>query len=197
MVFLAKKRRGSTVIEVAMTFPVLCYLMFFMLEMIKMNDVQTAVESISTEMAFEFMASRKTSKFTQILNKYKPPFVNENNIKWYFDMYTNLPEMCNNTLFGEIMWPDYSYQNSFSYGSNDYIDADRDNSFTPSINGKLALTDCKNPDAGIDYSGKPFVLTVVCNYPFQDNFTKMLFNGGKNTKGSKFLIWGRSVGVCS
>jgi hypothetical protein len=196
-VLLAKKQHGSAVIEVALTFPVLCYLMFFMLEMIKINDLQTAVESISTEMAFEFMASKKTDKFEQILKKYKPPFVKEGNIKWYFDMYNNLQEMSTNTSFGEIIWPENDEQNSFSFVAENYIDADKNNSFTQSINGKFHLTNCKKLDTKVDYSGKPFVLTVVCDYSFQDNFTKVLFNGGKNTKGSKFLIWGRAVGVCS
>ncbi|MDR1333624.1 MAG: hypothetical protein LBJ71_00190 [Holosporaceae bacterium] len=204
MKLFAKKRQGSVIIEVAITFPVLCNLIFFMLEMIKINDVQMAVESIATEMAFEFMASKKSTNFQTIVDKYRPIFIEKSRITWYFDIYTSLSAMNGlsaNGYVGEVFWPTSSSQNSTFSSPVDYSDIDRSGAFTAgSADNRVTLDDYKvltKANTTVKFSGNAFVLTVVCDYPFQSDFIRRLFRGGKNTKGTKFLFWGRSVGVCS
>ncbi|MDR1236475.1 MAG: pilus assembly protein [Holosporaceae bacterium] len=201
-VFTKKRRRGSVAMEVAITFPILCNLIFFMLELIKINDVRISVEAAATEIAFEFMASKNTAKIQPLINKYKPIFIRENEITWYFDVYDSLEEMSKNTAqsyVGEVIWPGDN-QNSGSYSGSDYVDTDRNGGFSQGGGtGRISFTDYKmlTSSPSVDFSGKAFVVTVVCDYPFNSDFLKRLFGGGRNTPGSKFLLWGRSVGVCS
>jgi hypothetical protein len=188
--------------EVALTFPILCNLIFFMLELIKINDVRISVEAAATEIAFEFMASKKTSNIQSLINKYKPIFIKDDEITWYFDVYSSLRDMSSNTAqsyVGEVVWPGTG-QNSGSYSGSDYVDTDRSGGFSQGGGaGRISFTDYKmlTSSPSVDLSGKAFVVTVVCNYPFNSDFLKRLFGGGRNTAGGKFLLWGRSVGVCS
>jgi hypothetical protein len=103
----------------------------------------------------------------------------------------------NTILVGEVIWPQNDADNSGSGSSNEYSDIDRSGSFSAGGSiGRVILTNYKTLSS-IDFSGKAFVITVVCSYPFPSDFIKKLFRGGTNTGGTKFLLWGRSVGVCS
>ena len=172
----------------------------------KMNDTQTSIDSMAIEMSLDFMASKNTNHFDEIITKYKPPFIATSNVSWYFIVYKDLAAMNNAAQYGgeEVFWPNTT-NNAPLIG--EYIDADSGGTFTARVSEKyLALTNYKTPESSFapsnigDFktlSNKAFVLTVVCDYQFSSSFVRKFFAGGKNTKGTKFLVWGRSVGVCN
>jgi hypothetical protein len=197
--------------ETALTLPVVCYLIFFTLEAIKINDLKTALDSIAEEAIFDFSAAKNTDNFAAIIKKYKPAYIPDANITYYFDIYPDLATMCGTSPYGgeEIFWPTTSGSNTTkSYKDDDYISTASDGKFISRSNQSFALTNYKKPESdfglsktNVDFktlSGKAAVLTVVCNYVFSSAMVKILFSGGSNTKGKKkFLLWSRGVGVCS
>jgi Flp pilus assembly protein TadG len=191
MKFFAKKYRGSVAIEAALTFPVVCYLIFFILEIMKVNDTQIAVDSISVEMAVAFMASRNTDNFDDIIAQYKPPYISQNKITWYFSVYDDLSAMNNEAADSsdEVYWPSNSQD-----------------SRNPDMNAVM-LTDYQSPEKSFNIensdakfrtlSGKAFILIVVCDYQFSSDFVKRIFTSRKQTEEGKYLVHGKCAGVCS
>jgi hypothetical protein len=192
MKFFDKKYHGSMAVEAALTFPVVCYLIFFILEIMKVNDTQIAVDSIAVEMAFTFMASRDTDNFDDIIAQYKPPYIPEDKITWYFSLYDDLLTMNSKVPYGndEVYWPTGAQDSK-----NISVDA------IPLVNYKSPEEsfDIENPDTLFrTLSGKAFVLTVVCDYQFSSDFVKGIFINRNPAVGqNKYIIHGRCVGVCS
>jgi hypothetical protein len=58
------------------------------------------MDSIALEATLDFVTIKNTSKFANIINKYKPSGVSAENIKYYFTIYENLETMCATTPFG-------------------------------------------------------------------------------------------------
>ncbi|MDR0678386.1 MAG: hypothetical protein LBF44_02515 [Holosporaceae bacterium] len=156
----------------------------------KVNDTQIAIDSIAVEMAFAFMASRDTDNFEDIVTQYKPPYVPQDKIMWYFSVYDDLLTMNSEipSSNDEIYWP----MDSGNQGNADL--------------NAIRLTDNKSPEKSFDIensdikfrtlSGKAFILTVVCDYQFSSDFVKRIFTSKKNS-GGKYLIHGICAGVCS
>ncbi|MDR1983184.1 MAG: pilus assembly protein [Holosporaceae bacterium] len=206
MKLFTRKYRGSVAVEAALTFPIVCYLIFFILEIMKINDTQIAADSIATEMAFAFMASRNTDNFDEIVNQYKPPYISENKITWYFYVYEDLLTMNSEDSNDN---KDLSTADSEKSNDNNKIYWPSSENTIQSENGNIIkLVSYKTPETSFSLdnsdtkfqtlSGKAFVLTVVCDYQFSNDLVKRIFIGAKGSRGEgKYIIHGRGVGVCS
>ena len=209
--FLFKnKKTGVAALEASLTLPVILMMIFFMIEMMKVNNTRTAMDSIALEATLHFVANKNTDDFENIIKKYKPTYVADENITYYFAVYESLEKMCSVTPFGneEIFWP---LNDSSHDPKESFIDSDGDSEFlarnTTPASGHIVLTNYKTPETSFNrinpppkdsLIGKAFVLTFVCNYEFSSGFVGRLFVGGSNTKDkTKFLIWGRGVGICN
>lgn len=200
---------GLAALEAALTLPVLLMLIFFIIELIRVNNTRTAMDSMALEAVLEFIATKSTANFEKIITKHRPAAIPRDNVKYYFTVYESLDKMCETDPYGseEVFWPDGDVYNA-STASTAYVDSNRDTSFferdsTSGNNGYISLTNQTNPltttsiNSVSKISGKAFILTFVCDFKFSSAFVKKLFAGGSNTvdKG-KFLIWGRGVGIC-
>ena len=202
------KYSGLAALEVALTLPVLLMLIFFIIELIRINNTRTAMDSMALEAVLEFIATKSTTKFETIITKHKPAEIPRDNIKYYFTVYDSLESMCATDPYGseEVFWPSSDIYNA-DEAKKAYVDSNRDTNFfqrdTSSNSGYISLDSHTNPlttssiNSVYKISGKAFVLTFVCDFKFSSDFVKKLFAGGSNTVDKKkFLIWGRGVGVC-
>lgn len=202
---LYKRSCGGAALETAIALPVVCYLIFFIFEAIRVNTVQSAIDAITYEASFSFIASSNTSNFAAIISKHRPNSIPATNIKWYFCVYKDLDTMCKTSPYGseEPFWP----TGDSSISGTEYIDIDGNGSLLARLNS-LSLSNYKTPEVCFSSSntnadfksltGKVFVLTFVCDYKFTNALVKKLFSGGSNTAGrSKFLIWCRGLGICN
>lgn len=202
------KYSGLAALEVALTLPVLLMLIFFIIELIRINNTRTAMDSMALEAVLEFIATKSTTKFETIITKHKPAAIPRDNIKYYFTVYDSLESMCATDPYGseEVFWPSSDIYNA-DEAKKAYVDSNRDTNFfqrdTSSNSGYISLNSHTNPlttssiNSVYKISGKAFVLTFVCDFKFSSDFVKKLFAGGSNTVDKKkFLIWGRGVGVC-
>lgn len=202
------KYSGLAALEVALTLPVLLMLIFFIIELIRINNTRTAMDSMALEAVLEFIATKSTTKFETIITKHKPAAIPRDNIKYYFTVYDSLESMCATDPYGseEVFWPSSDIYNA-DEAKKAYVDSNRDTNFfqrdTSSNSGYISLDSHTNPlttssiNSVYKISGKAFVLTFVCDFKFSSDFVKKLFAGGSNTVDKKkFLIWGRGVGVC-
>jgi hypothetical protein len=208
------KSTGSAVLETAFTLPIICSIIFFIFEAMKVNSVQSAMDAIAMELSFDFIASKNTENFQGIIKRYKPSSMGEADIRWYFDVYPDLTTMCSEAPYGgeEIFWPKIEGgKTSKNRETDDYLDLDKNGVFlerSKKSEVSLALDDYSKPELTFfneadefifkTLSGKAFVLTVVCDYKFSSQMVSLLFAGGSNTKsGKRFIIWSRGVGICS
>ena len=202
------KYSGLAALEAALTLPVLLMLIFFIIELIRINNTRTAMDSMALEAVLEFIATKSTTKFETIITKHKPAAIPRDNIKYYFTVYDSLESMCATDPYGseEVFWPSSDIYNA-DEAKKAYVDSNRDTNFfqrdTSSNSGYISLNSHTNPlttssiNSVYKISGKAFVLTFVCDFKFSSDFVKKLFAGGSNTVDKKkFLIWGRGVGVC-
>lgn len=202
------KYSGLAALEVALTLPVLLMLIFFIIELIRINNTRTAMDSMALEAVLEFITTKSTTKFETIITKHKPAAIPRDNIKYYFTVYDSLESMCATDPYGseEVFWPSSDIYNA-DEAKKAYVDSNRDTNFfqrdTSSNSGYISLNSHTNPlttssiNSVYKISGKAFVLTFVCDFKFSSDFVKKLFAGGSNTVDKKkFLIWGRGVGVC-
>lgn len=205
---IKNKYSGLAALEAALTLPVLLMLIFFIIELIRINNTRTAMDSMALEAVLEFIATKNTKNFETIITKHKPAAIPRDNIKYYFTVYDSLDGMCATDPFGseEVFWPTSDVYNA-NEAKRAYVDSNRDSNFfqrdTSSDSGYISLDSHTNPlsTSSINnvykISGKVFVLTFVCDFKFSSDFVKKLFAGGSNTVDKeKFLIWGRGVGVC-
>lgn len=202
------KSSGLAALEAALTFPVLLMVIFFIIELIRINNTRTAMDSMALEAILEFIATKSTTNFETIITKHKPAAIPRDNIKYYFTVYESLEKMCATDPYGseEVFWPAGDVYDASAKTA--YVDSNRDKSFferdsTSGNNGYISLTSHTDPlttssiDSASKISGKAFVLTFVCDFKFSSAFVKKLFAGGSNTVDKeRFLIWGRGVGVC-
>ena len=69
-----KKKKGAVIIEAALCLPVILYLIFFMIELIRMGAYQIAVDDMALRLAFEYSGSKNASNFDTVIEKAKPSF---------------------------------------------------------------------------------------------------------------------------
>jgi hypothetical protein len=203
-----KSRQGAALIETAFTLPIICYLIFFIFELMKIHITQTAIDTIAAEATFYFIVNKNImegtkNKIDEIIAKHRPSFIPATEIRYYFNMFHSLESMCSASPYGgsEIAYLNATDRVETDVGNYDYIDSDQSQNFLAqpgTIAADLAAEYVSG--AKLTPSGTAFTLTVVCAYKFSGSFIKMLFNGGVNTKngsgrGSTFLLWKRGVGI--
>ncbi len=172
---------GVAALEASLTLPIVAAMIFFILEMMKVNNARTAVDSIALEATLEYIAQKNTAGFRDIINKYRPKYVAENQIEYHLTFYNSLTDMLSSAPYGN--------EDAYFGSKTTYLDTDKNGSYTGPRNSLSS--------APADPTGKAFVLTVVCNYHFSSAFVAKFFMGGANSKDKKaFLIWGRGVGIC-
>lgn len=206
-----KKDLGSSVLEFALTFPVVIYLIFFIIEILRLKDVQTSVDSIAEECATQFMVSKSTTlpssdtdgamNFDKIIDKYLPKYIPRKDLTYYFTIFESPKALYENTSNIAVYWP--VSESTAVANSGEVIR----NSGVESPNGTVELKNYKRPELGFSQdkkdknillTRKAFVLTVVLRYTFSSAFVGKLFAGGSNVENSPdtFLVWSRATGIC-
>ena len=202
--------RGIMILETAITIPIVLYFIFFTIELMKIGEATTAIETIASEATFDFIAHGNKKNFEKIIEKYRPAYVPKENIRYWFRFYENLAAMCSHTPFGgeDIAWPKYDDGNLYlDLGSSEpyeYLPSSGDMvivNIEDSIRNFSLMKSYINGTKKIPV-GTTFVLTFVCDYPFSSSYVKAFFSGGSNTlysdskeRSTKYLLWGRGVGI--
>lgn len=214
--FFKKKSTGVTILETAMTLPIILYVVFFSIELVRIGLAQAAVDAITKEFTFHLMATGKVekAKVDAIFNKYKPFGINIGNFRYYIRIYSDITTMMNTSPYGgeTIGWAgsDYptptagqsptDYASGVSYGlttSHALLSKYQTNICDGSTykeygSGRKTLLE---QSTGVP-SGYVFVLTVAVKFPFSSPFVAKLFAGGKNTNRSNvFILWARGSGM--
>ena len=181
--------RGSIMLEAALTFPIIIYIILFSLEMVHLQRVQTSIDAIAEACTIDYITYHDSSRFTSIINEYLSS-TDRKHLMYSFTVYESLEKMSEAAPYGgtDICWPgdtsSYIATTSTQLKAVGYI---VDNVQTPEAN--QAVRD-KIP-------GCAFVLTFVFDYNFFSHLTRALFSGGSNTTDKKkYLLWARGVGIC-
>lgn len=179
LVKFLKNMQGAAIIEAALCIPIVLYLLFFILEAVKVAIYQITLDSIAIESAFEYSAFKDTSKFDAILKKNLPfSAMSKDDIRCYINVYPSLEKLASNPSFGgKVIWPTtkVASANVSTVGF----------SLQDVLNGRVR-------------SGAAFELTIVCDYKFTSAFVSKLFAGGSNSEdGKHFFIWSRAACVCN
>ena len=172
-----KGKRGSAVIETALCLPVLLFLLFFIIEAIRITIYQIAMDQIALEAAFEYSAYKTTDKFEEI-KKRNFPFsaMVRDDIRYYIRLYPNLNALVSSSIFGDnVSWPRTNVAASNVQASDNMV----------LVNNRVPARTAVE-------------LVVVCDYKFTNAFVSKLFAGGSNSAdGKHFFIWSRAVCVCN
>ncbi|MBO6055429.1 MAG: pilus assembly protein [Alphaproteobacteria bacterium] len=210
--FFRKRFRGVAILETAITLPIVLYVVFFSIELIRIGLAQNAVDTITKECTFQLMATGKVDKdkFDGIFKKYKPLGIPLGNFRYYIRIYSDITDMMSKPPYGgeTIGWADTGQNNDSptskaianKYGlTNSHILL---NKYQTSIcngsefgeygNNRKTLLES---DDGVP-SGYIFVLTVAVKFPFSSPFIAKLFSGGSNTnKRNVYILWARGSGM--
>lgn len=209
-------QKGAAVIEAALTIPIVLYLIFFLVELLRIKDIQSALDAIAEECSIQFMFTKSTnagdasesssgsattggitpSNFDTIIAKYKPKYISPEDITYYFTFFDTPKEMYENDKNIAVYWPES--ENSTSPKNDMVIEGTSENDFSSEIMEQIS--NYKHPEKGLEdvtLNHRAFILTVVVRYRFTSAFVSKLFMGGSNTKSKDgFLIWSRGVGFC-
>lgn len=213
--FLGKKSKGSTLLEVCFTLPAVVCLMFFTIELMKINIVQDALQSMCEEATY-FVISHDygsgaeiTERLSSIIKKYRPSFVPTASVKWYFETYSDLDNMLSAPPYGGTSVA-YHPAATWVSGATKFIPTN-DTECPPKPDNSIETNTFLN-GGGLP-NNRVFVLTFVCDYPFSSALVKSLFNSGSNTKiavasggsepractsnplGTAYILWARGAGI--
>lgn len=207
---LRRKSFGVIAIEVCFTLPVIVYLIFFTIELIKINITQDALQSICEEITYMTIAHDYSNaddliaKGDEMVEKYRPAFIPKDApgyrstlqpvIRWMYDTYPMFGEagdMLSSVPYGgsSITYPNYEqYPNTAArHVTGGYW---KNETQSIPVAGTIYVTNpeyWRNEETYMKGAGLPnnrvFVLTICCNYPFSNSMVKWLFNGGVNTRG--------------
>lgn len=169
-------KKGSIVIEAALCLPILIYLMFFILEMIKIIIVQSAIDTISLELTYDYCAFRNTNNFNSIIDTYRPKFVDKEDIHVSINAQIDLETLVSGEFGKSVDWVSERIKKN--------------------IPEEVSVQCIEKANKKEVPSGSAFELTLVCNYPFSSKFVTKLFSPGASKDG-KFLIWNRAISVCN
>lgn len=164
------RKKGTAVLEAALCIPVLLYLMFFTLEVIRVGVYQVAVDNMALKLAFEYSGLKSSTNFEKVIEDSKPAF-----FKSMDGIY------CRIHVFPDL---DTLMKSNKTNETPEWLDTT-----TPSIRYSEEMTSDTS-------SGCAFIVTVSYKFPFSSEFIKKLFAGGKNI-GDNFLLWGKAINVCS
>jgi Flp pilus assembly protein TadG len=165
-----RKKKGSVVIEAALCIPIILYLIFFTIELIRVGVYQIAVDNMALKLAFEYSGLKSSTNFDKVIEKAKPAFFKSmDGVYCRIYIAESLQDLLNS---GKI-------QEDPSWSSS-----------SPSIRN---IPDGSSFSA---FSGCAIMITVSYKFPFSSEFIKKMFAGGKNY-GDDFLLWGRAINVCN
>ncbi len=150
------------ILDAALTLPIICWLIFFILESMFVNQIQGALEAIAVECTFDFITSKKTDNFETIIKKHLPES-QAKNAHWYFVVYKDLETMCGTSSHGgeDIIYENWRIQftNSATTHSNALT-------IKNAAKPEDSFGSEKTPDEMKSLSGKAFMLTFVYDYKF-------------------------------
>ena len=229
----SKNHNGATVLEFTITLPIVVYLLFFLIEVWRLKTVQTAIDSIAQEFCISFMLTRSTTStnglngvgqsllnFDGIIKKYKPNYIDEKDISYYFTVFKDANELYINKSNIPVYWPvseastssniilKSSIKQQDNQNSNQILLNNLESSIKQQDNqnsNQILLNNYKRPELGqvgemadtFFLRNTSFVVTVVLKYTFSSAFVAKLFGGGTNTSSDNiFLIWSRGIGFC-
>ena len=213
--FFKKKSTGTAILETALTLPVVLYIIFFSIELIRISLAQVAVDAITKELTFYLMANGKIEQgpVDAIFNKYRPWGIPIGNFRYNIRMYSKFHTDDDKGLMdvspyggSTIYWvgEDYNSPNPkqsptqraswalYGQGSsgNQAALSKYQGSAGPTVSAKNLL------EGDLPSSGYIFVLTVTLNFPFSSPFVKKLFGGGTNTnRDGVYILWARGSGM--
>lgn len=215
--------KGAAVVETALTIPIVLYLIFFLIELLKIKDVQSALDAIAEECSIQFMFTKSTnvksqisqaaptqgatiSNFDAIVEKYKPKYISAEDITYYFNFFDSPKDFYDNKKNIAVYWPldegnatpNVDMMIKGTSDQNSISEGNTQNSPSEIMN---KITNYKYPEKGLKggatLNHRAFVFTVVVKYRFSSAFVGKLFMGGSNTNSEDvFLIWSRGVGFC-
>ena len=161
------KEKGTAVLEAALCIPVIMYMMFFTLEVLRVGVYQIAVDNMALKLAFEYSGLKSSTNFEKVIEDSKPAFFKSmKGIYCRIYIFPDLESLVKSEKMNESpQW---------------------ENIATPSIRYSDDMTSDTT-------SGCAFMVTVSYKFPFSSEFIKKLFAGS----GSNFLLWGRAINVCS
>lgn len=164
-----QKKEGTAVLETALCIPVLLYLIFFTLEIIRIEIYQIAIDNMTLHLAFEYSGRKSSENFKKIVESLKPPFFKSmNNIHCHVHVFSNLTKLMESNVT-------------------------RNN---PEWENKLSTDPQYETGLNKTTSGCAFMITVSYKYPFTSAFVEKLFAGAKRYNNN-FLLWGRAINVCN
>jgi hypothetical protein len=200
-------------LEVALTLPAICALIFFAIELMKIHIVQTTLEVICAEATFSTICGKANMEYDAIIVKYLPKFIPRSAVRYYFHAYVSLETMCAASPYGgeSVVWSDRDAIAWTEVGdTGEFLKTGTENTRIDAVGERnewtMATTYLKSPWTSANPlvpipSGYAFVITFVCKYPFSSAFVKRLFgsnttiNDGSGRKGTSYLFWARGVGV--
>lgn len=159
--------KGIAVLEAALCIPVVMYLIFFTLEVLRVGIYQVAVDGMALKLAFEYSGLKSSTNFEKVINDSKLAFFKSmDGIYCRIHVFPDLKSLVKSEKMNESpQWENIS---------------------TPSIR----YSDDMIPETT---SGCAFIVTISYKFPFSSELVKKLFAGD----GNNFLLWGRSINVCS
>lgn len=198
-----KTKLGIAMIELAFTLPPVLAMILFCIELVRIKLAQVALDTMCHACYFNFIKRGHMKDFPAIVERYRPKFLPTDSIQAWARGYKTLEKMCSRSPYGGEavkFSADFSGVKTNQRGNRGDILNDEGASCINSYSDVPLSIDTANT------SGTAFVLTFVCNYPFSNSFTRMLFRGGVNTiplgggfdgsgKGSTFLLWSRATGI--
>ena len=231
---LKKKKAGTIVIEVVFTLPLVFYLIFFCVELIRINIVNDALQTICEEATFLTSAhnyesgSELVAKIDAIVEKHRPRFIPEKAvgynttkqpvIRWNIGAYTDMQQILKNIPYGGSCMAYMGYEfdvTAAEHASQGWQTGETH--FVPILGQEFnQIEDWKDTKNFLSGSGIPddyaFIINFSCNYQFSSGMTKLLFNGGVNTKvheitypyngpatnfkdGKFYLLYARGAGI--
>lgn len=209
--FFKKRSKGVAILETAITLPIILYIVFFSIELIRIGVAQSAVDAITKECTMELMATGTIAKFDEIFQKYQRSTwgIPLKNFRYYIRIYIDdegvnpmtlehqgIYKMMQVDPYGgeTIGWAEnYSSPSSSSPNNaakNNSYELKSGHAFLNNFRTKLcnAIGGEIGNKTGLEESkipsGNLFVLTVAVNFPFSSPFVQKLFAGGSNTTTS-------------
>lgn len=211
--FFRKRSKGVAVLEAAMSLPIILYVVFFSVELIRVGIAQAAIDAITKECTLELMATGAVERFDEIFQKYQKSTwgIPLKDFRYYIRVYSDDEHVSPITIEhqgiykmmqvkpygGETIGWAESHSSSSSSSPNN---AAQNNSYglqsghafldqfrTKLCNGEGGEVGDSKRKTWLGSripSGNVFVLTVAVNFPFSSPFVKKLFAGGSNTTTS-------------
>jgi len=211
------------ILETALTLPVILYIVFFSIELIRIGLAQAAVDAITKEFTFYLMANGKIvkSEVDAIFEKYRPLGIPIGYFKYNVRLYPYMTSPDGGTTKGimdvspyggeSIYWPDTDYTNpdpnksptsaastqSYGRAPSRATFSKYQGGYTGDVDhGEVATTKRKQLLESQVPSGYIFVLTISVKFPFSSPFVAKLFNGGSNTdQDGVYILWARGSGM--